>query len=141
MADDHPELPPLSSGFPSYRTPAADVSGYSEAELTAALAHWRDTRFAFLVTVVLSLAAETHPEELRAALGKVFDLTYWEEAAAHAHAKAGEMMAACEKAQAALDGLRDRYRELAKAIRQAEAKLDSITSPAQEYPRAHRPER
>ncbi len=41
----------------------------------AALSQWRDGYFAHLITVSLGLAAETHPEEIRAALSSVFNLS------------------------------------------------------------------
>ncbi len=44
-------------------------------ELKAALANWRDKEFATLIVVAVQLAVERHPEELRKALAKVFDLS------------------------------------------------------------------
>lgn len=42
-------------------------------DIARALGRVRDGRFAELLVIVLALAAETHPEELRKALGSVFD--------------------------------------------------------------------
>ena len=46
--------------------------------LLEALIEVRNKNFAVLVTTIIGLAAETHPEELRTAIGKVFDLSKWE---------------------------------------------------------------
>lgn len=48
-------------------------------EMKRALANFRDRQFADLVTLVIGLAARTHPEELRAAIASVFDLKAVEE--------------------------------------------------------------
>lgn len=48
-------------------------------DVTERLAFYRDREFASLVLVVIGLVAETHPEELRAALGRAFDLAAVEE--------------------------------------------------------------
>lgn len=50
----------------------------------AALKNYRDGQFAGLVTVLVGLAAETHPEELQQALSRVFDLSAVEESAKQA---------------------------------------------------------
>ncbi len=46
-----------------------------EEDLKRAIAHARDRLFADLLVLTIGLAAETHPEELRQALVKVFDMS------------------------------------------------------------------
>ena len=50
----------------------------TESQARDALAGWRDGAFADLLTVAIGLAAQQRPEELRKALGSVFDLTHYE---------------------------------------------------------------
>lgn len=94
--------------------------------LKAALAHWRDERFAELIVVAVGLAAKTHPDELRKALASVFDLSQWEnearrlgvtyqvllqkqsELAAEQECQSNDL----ERAAAAIDGLRGDFAKL-----------------------------
>ena len=43
-------------------------------DMEAQLAYWRDSKFAALILVAVSLACRSHPEEMRTALAQVFDL-------------------------------------------------------------------
>ena len=55
------------------------VAGMTREQLRWSLAQARDSWFADLLAVWIGLAAETHPEEIRKALSKAFDLSVIEE--------------------------------------------------------------
>lgn len=52
----------------------AYTRGLTEEDLRRVAAHARDSSLATCVTLVLGLAAQTHPEEIQRALASVFDL-------------------------------------------------------------------
>lgn len=83
------------------------------------LARWRDGSFAGLVTVIIGLAAETHPEEIRQALSKVFDMKAAEEACERVMRLAS---AAAENASRA----RDRIERAILALERAEKRLAEL---------------
>ena len=58
-----------------FRVPPKDKQRDSQEEIRAALTNYRNEQFSTWLTIVLGLAAETHPEELKAALAHVFDLS------------------------------------------------------------------
>ena len=55
------------------------------SELLQAVRDARDVRLADLLTLVMGIAAEQNPIELRMAIGKVFSLTALEESVARLH--------------------------------------------------------
>ncbi len=61
--------------------------------LRSALAHYRDRQFADMLVIVIGLAAETHPEEMRKALARVFDLSAVEETTRRMMALVSQMQA------------------------------------------------
>jgi hypothetical protein len=111
----------------------------SRDELLRAAAQLRDRQLAGMVAVVIGLAAETHPEELRAALGKVFDLRAVEESTRR-------IMAVLADAQAAAHAAASETRHLLDAISQdvdrLEQRIDGLTFEAERLgrPRLYRAE-
>lgn len=89
---------------------------HDEAALRLALSRWRDRYFAELIPVLIGLAAETHPEQLRKALAKVFSLECVEE-------MTQRVMLDTERAQQAASDTATEVREL---ISQVHVDLDKI---------------
>lgn len=48
-------------------------------DMVKTLSRYRDRQFADLLVLLIGIAADTHPQELRNALGQVFDLSAVEE--------------------------------------------------------------
>ncbi len=71
------------------------------------------TQLAALLTLVMGLAAEKYPEEIRAAVGQVFDLTAVE-------ATTRQMMAKLQAAQEEEQALRHRLADLARQVERME---------------------
>ncbi len=65
----------------------------SKDELLSAVGYARDRQMAELLTVVIGISAESHPEELRKALSQVFDLSAVEESARRAMLVLSEVQA------------------------------------------------
>ncbi len=89
---------------------------YTRAEVLASLRSDRDKRFAALVTECLCLAAETHPDDLRAALANVLpDFGRMQEisvrianAVAEGQAKMSELAARARKSEEWMKAMEDR---------------------------------
>jgi hypothetical protein len=78
-------------------------------ELARAVAHARDRQFADLIVLALGLACETHPEMVRDALAKVFDM----KAATHYAKQVSQEMMAVQKLARSV---RDEIRQLLAAV-------------------------
>jgi len=63
---------------------AMERDDLTEEELLRATARFRDKSVADMVALAIGLAAETHPDIMREALGKVFDVTALEDMAKRA---------------------------------------------------------
>jgi hypothetical protein len=106
---------------------------YSRDEMLRALAKFRDRQFAAMLTVWIGVAAETHPEELRAAIGQVFSLAAVEESTRR-------IMAVLADAQAAAHAAASETRHLLDAISQDVDRLEQrIDAAAFEAERLGRP--
>jgi hypothetical protein len=84
----------------------------TDEELTAAIGRARDTQFADLILLAISLAAETHPELLQKALAKVFDLGAIRETYKRAVEATKEMVGRMQKLREEEMILRDRITKL-----------------------------
>lgn len=100
-----------------------------ETELLDAIKNYRDREFASIITVMVGIAAETHPEALRAALGKVFDLGALE---SEAKRLAGVLQQRRDEAHQVLELLRAVYRGLDLI----EERLDGLEYRAEKLERA-----
>lgn len=92
----------------------------------AALAGYRDRRFAELLVVAMGLAAETHSEELRAALASVFDLDAVEERTRQINAVVQQHAEAAAKAHYALEDLRAEYAALDRKAADIEERVKHL---------------
>ncbi len=105
-------------------------------EAERALAQWRDTTFADLVLIVLGLAAQQRPLELRHALGSVFDLSAVEKALEVSMARAEKAERDCAEArerfaalQQSLDTFERRIERLNYDLEVAEQRLAALNQP------------
>lgn len=95
------------------------MTEYSRDEMVAALAGFRDARFAELFTIMFGLAAERHPEEIKRAVGQVFDLHGVEEA----HRR---IMAALQETLERETEIADRQRQVLKKLDRLDERIDRM---------------
>ena len=102
-----------------------------EAEIRRSLSHFRDQSFADFFALALGLACESHPDVIRSALAKVFDLSVVEDtckrimlvasqAQAQAHQAvvlAQEVIHEIDQLEKRIDGLRLEVESLTEARR------------------------
>lgn len=84
----------------------------------AALASIRNRQFAEMLLVVIGVAAETHPEELRAALAQAFDLSATEAVSRRAAAECQLAAERCARLQAEVRAMADGVRKTLAEIEQ-----------------------
>lgn len=91
----------------------------TKEELMGKIAYYRDCQLAELVTLIIGVAVERHPEEIRRALGLVFDLSGVE------FTTQGVMALVQEAHQKAVE-CRAEVRELQKELGKLLKKLESL---------------
>ncbi len=96
-----------------------DVPSPERTEMLLALSQWRDSAFADLIVVAMGLAALERPQELRKALGSVFDLSAVEKTTDRI---AATVEHACHQAEEA----RHLLEELHRVLERIEKRLDGV---------------
>jgi len=84
--------------------------------LIEAVACRRDTQFADLVVQVIGLAAETHPDILRNALGRVFALKQIEEDCRRVSGQCAAMWSEWQRVRADIDLSRTQLKEMREVM-------------------------
>lgn len=90
------------------------MADHDREDAFRALGRVRDTQIADLFTLIVGIAAEKNPTELRTALAQVFDLSAIE--SSH-----DRMMLVLTKAHETIDSLTARVRELERQVNQLES--------------------
>ena len=106
-------MPVGDDDFPPRPAPAASDQELSK-QLAVAFMNAND--FAELLARVLALAAMTHPELLRRALGDVFDLRVWEQQAKAIRLSVEQMHGIVNRCGARLHYLEDQVERLEKEL-------------------------
>lgn len=91
----------------------------SRTELKQAVSNARDRRFADIIALAVGLAAETHPQEIRKALGSVFSLEAVEETT-------GRMMLTLAECQRIATEARELCQAVVLDIERLEKRLDAV---------------
>jgi hypothetical protein len=97
-------------------TPGADLREMG----TRALARVRDEQFADMLLLAFGVAAETHPEVLRALMAKVFDLSGVEQDTRQMLATVGEVRQQCLELYHLIAAVRKDFEALESRIERAE---------------------
>jgi hypothetical protein len=95
--------------------PLADEQDGLTAERLA-LCRIRDERFALLFLLQVTQCAESHPEILREALGKVFDLSGWVQSARDVQATCTKAMHRAIEANHLIDAVQGRFDRLEEQL-------------------------
>lgn len=105
-----------------------DPQQHKHDALKTALAQVRDRQLAVLIVIAVQLAVENHPEEVKAALGKVFDLGCVEDTTRRVMATANGAM---DDAYAASC----RARELGREVEGLRGEIDGLRAQVEELTR------